>query len=468
MPSKVSVIIPAYNNAEYLGETIQSVLDQTYPHFEVIVVNDASPDHTPDVVKQFDDPRIRYIVHEENRGLSAARNTGIRAAKGELIALLDGDDLFHPEKLRMHVEFLEKHPDVGVTYNARFELNHSSKTIRELWRPPVTVTLADLVLGFPFGPSDMVLRRDWVFRVNLFDEYHTYVGEDLDINCRLGLAGCKFASVDRALNYRRYHSGRVIGNLGSFVEDTIRPLNLAFADPRCPKEVLALRDKALANHYHLWSATAFAQDATELGQEYCLAAVRHNPSLLDGKPCQLVKSFISYGILDESRDHDLLLRTMFDQLPPGLAWLREQVDWAVARGYLVRGTRAMMWGRMQEGQAHLEHAAAQSAELDHEYSQYLVAQLLAYETEYGPEAVQEVLGNLLPYLRKIGSRSQVHRLRAYHSINYAFQNYRAGQYAKVPKEVVRAFAYDPKYLSNRGAFSILFRSLMAMQPRSER
>jgi len=464
----VSVVIPAYNNAQFLGETIQSVLDQTYPHFEVIVVNDASPDHTLDVVKQFDDPRVRYIVHEENRGLSAARNTGIRAADGEVIALLDGDDLYHPEKLRMHVEFLEAHPDVGVTYNPRFDLNHSSKTIRELWRPPITVTLADLVLGFPFGPSDMVLRRDWAFRVNLFDEYHTYVGEDLDINCRLGLAGCKFASVDRALNYRRYHSGRVIGNLRSYVEDTIRPLNSTFADPRCPKEVLALRDKALANHYHLWSAIAFAQSDTELGQEYCLAAVRHDPSLLDGKPCQLVKSFMSYGILDESIDHDQLLRTMFDQLPPELAWLSEQVDWAVARGYLVRGTRAVMWGRRQEGQTHMKHAAAQSAQIDDEYSHYLIAQLLAYETEFGREAAQDVLGNLFPYLRRIGSRSEVHWLRGYHSFSHALQNYHAGEYAKVPKEVIRAFAYDPKYLSNRGALSILFHSLIAMRPRLDR
>jgi glycosyltransferase involved in cell wall biosynthesis len=468
MPPKVSVIIPAYNNAEYLGETIQSVLEQLYTNLEVIVVNDASPDHTPEIVKQFDDPRIRYIIHEENRGLSAARNTGMRAADGELIALLDGDDLYHPEKLRMHVEFLEAHPDVGVTYNPRFELNHSSKTIRELWRPPVTVTLADLVLGFPFSPSDMVLRRDWAFRVNLFDEYHTYVGEDLDINCRLGLAGCKFASVDRALNYRRYHSGRVIRNLKGSVEDTIRPLNSTFADPRCPKEVLALRDKAFANHYHLWSAIAFAQNDTELGQEYCLAAVRHDPSLLNGKPCQLVKALISHSIVDESREHDQLLRMMFDQLPSELAWLADQVDWAVARGYLIRGTRAVMWGRLQDGEAHFECAAARSARIDDDYSQYLIAQLLAYETEFGSESAQAILRALLPFLRTIGNRSTVHWLQGYYSINRAFRNYHAGEYTRVPKEVIRAFVHDPRYLSNRGAFSILFHSLMAMRPRSDR
>ena len=106
MPSpRFSIIIPAYNNAEYLGETIQSCLDQTYPDLEVIIVNDASPDNTEAVIKQFDDDRIQYIVHEKNKGLSAARNTGIRASLGEYIAVLDGDDLFHPQKVEAHVKF---------------------------------------------------------------------------------------------------------------------------------------------------------------------------------------------------------------------------------------------------------------------------------------------------------------------------------------------------------------------------
>ena len=69
----VSVIVPVYNNAEYLGDALNSVLNQTYPNFELIVVNDASPDHTDTVVKSFKDSRIKYIVHEKNQGLSAAQ-----------------------------------------------------------------------------------------------------------------------------------------------------------------------------------------------------------------------------------------------------------------------------------------------------------------------------------------------------------------------------------------------------------
>ncbi|HRW06852.1 MAG TPA: glycosyltransferase family A protein, partial [Caldilineaceae bacterium] len=100
---KVSVLIPAYKQAAYLGAAIESVLNQSYHNFELIVVSDASPDHTDEVVARYPDPRLIFIEHEENQGLPAARNTGLRAATGEIFALLDADDLFHREKLAAHV-----------------------------------------------------------------------------------------------------------------------------------------------------------------------------------------------------------------------------------------------------------------------------------------------------------------------------------------------------------------------------
>ena len=458
---KFSVIIPAYNNADFLGDAIQSVLDQTSPDFEIIVVNDASPDHTPEVIGQFHDPRIKYITHEINRGLAAARNSGMRASSGEYIALLDGDDFFHPEKLRLHFEFLEKHPEVGVTYNSRFELNHSARTIREVWRPPLTVSLSDLVLGFPFGPSDMVLRHVWAFRVNLFDESYTYFGEDLDINCRLALAGCKFASVDRALNYRRYHSGRIIKNLREYQEAEIKPLYKIFADPQCPPEVLALRNIALSNRYLGWTNVAFAQEETALGQEFCLKAFRLNPSILDGNPCQLVASFISYSILDESRDHDELLRRIFSQLPPEMRGLSIQCEQAVAHAYLLKGIRAIIWDHIDDGREYLSHAAALGAQIDDTFLQGLTYQLLNYETEFGTEAIQNVLQNLIQCLKKVGFRNDVKKLKGCYLVNRAFKSYHVGEYNGVPKEVMRAILNDPRYLVNCGVISILIHSIFA-------
>jgi glycosyltransferase involved in cell wall biosynthesis len=116
-----SVIIPAYNAAPFIKETIDSVFAQTYPHVEVIVVNDGSPD-TPQlesVLAPYLD-RVSYIK-QENRGLAGARNTGLIAAKGEFVALLDADDIWLPNYLDSQVRFLSDHPEFDLVYcNARF------------------------------------------------------------------------------------------------------------------------------------------------------------------------------------------------------------------------------------------------------------------------------------------------------------------------------------------------------------
>ncbi|MBE3591911.1 glycosyltransferase [Thermoanaerobacter sp. RKWS2] len=99
MNNLVSVIVPAYNAEKYIGEAIKSVLSQTYPYFELIIVDDASTDSSVEVVRSFNDDRIRLIQHDKNRGPGAARNTAIEAAKGEWMAILDADDQWLPERL---------------------------------------------------------------------------------------------------------------------------------------------------------------------------------------------------------------------------------------------------------------------------------------------------------------------------------------------------------------------------------
>ncbi|RIK30588.1 MAG: hypothetical protein DCC56_09705 [Anaerolineae bacterium] len=457
----ISIIIPAYNNAEYLGDAVRSVLNQTYSKFELILVNDASPDNTDEVVKRFGDPRIKYIVHDVNRGLSAARNTGIRNSAGDYIALLDGDDYYHTDKLKAHVEFFEQHPDVDITYNPRFELNHSSKTIRELWRPPASVNLHDLIFGFPFGPSDMIIKREAVLQVNMFDEYYVYVGEDLDFNCRLALAGYKFASVDRALNYRRYHSGRSINDIRYFVNCTLRALKSTFSDSRCPQKINALENQAVAAHYILWSAIAFMQNDTELGQEYCRAAVNLNPAFLSGQPNQLLDTLISYSIVDENLDHEELLHRAISQLPSELRWMADQTDWAIGRGSLWRFVRAVMWEREEDARIHYKRAFSRKATIDKDFLRQLSAQIDSYGIEFGERAAHRVIELLIPRLEKLGNAADVRWLVSHYLVNFAFRSYKAGEYASVQKAISRAVANNPSYLFNRGVIKIYISSLLS-------
>lgn len=112
---RVSVVIPTYNSASYIGRAIRSVQGQTYPAHEIIVVDDGSTDETESVLSEFGSA-VKYI-RQSNAGVSAARNAGIRAAQGDWIAFLDADDEWLPHKLQRQVELLQRHPDLSWVYS---------------------------------------------------------------------------------------------------------------------------------------------------------------------------------------------------------------------------------------------------------------------------------------------------------------------------------------------------------------
>jgi GT2 family glycosyltransferase len=457
---KVSVVIPAYKQADFLGQAIQSVLDQTYPYFEIIVVNDDSPDHTAEVVDRFNDARLRYLVHQENRGLPATRNTGMRASAGELIALLDADDYFHPQKVQCHVDSFNRQPEIGVSYNNRFHLHHSASTIRKLYRAPQAVGLQSFILGFPFAPSDMVMRREWAFKVNLFDEKHRYGAEDIDFPARLALAGCGFARVDRVLNFRRHHSGRRWANIRQRIEDAHQALEKIFNHPDCPTEVSRLRATALMGHYQISSGLAFLQQETELGQELLREAIRLVPAIVEGAPCPYVELVTHLSSSDESCNHVAQLQTLFSQFPPELEDLLPQKEWAAARGYLIKGFGALMWQGYDDSQMHFDRARQLGARLDAAYLSKLVDQVVNYQAEFGPEQARQVAARFAAAIEKFGGRAGVRYFHGLMSLHNAFHFYRQQDYGRVPKEMVRALLLDPRYLSNRGSLAILCRSLL--------
>ena len=113
---RVSVVIPAYNAADYLGETLESVLAQDCGELEVLVVDDGSTDGTADVVDALDDPRLRCIRLDPSGGPSRPRNRGVEAARAPWVALFDSDDLMLPGKLRRAVELFEQRPQLGLVF----------------------------------------------------------------------------------------------------------------------------------------------------------------------------------------------------------------------------------------------------------------------------------------------------------------------------------------------------------------
>ncbi len=195
---KVSVIVPVYNVERYVGAAIQSVLEQTFQDFEILIVDDASPDQSIAVCRRFDDDRIR-IIQQANRGLAGARNTGIRNAQGEYLAFLDSDDLWTVDKLEKHVAHLDRYPEVGLSYCRSAFIDQEGEPLHYHQMPKLKdITPVHLLCRNPVGNgSAPVIRKQTLDAIQFMDDLHgspevCYFDEHLrqseDIECWLRIA----------------------------------------------------------------------------------------------------------------------------------------------------------------------------------------------------------------------------------------------------------------------------------------
>ncbi|WP_128545352.1 glycosyltransferase family 2 protein [Larkinella soli] len=221
----VSVITAFFNEERLLSESIESVLAQTYPHWELWLIDDGSSDGSTRIARDYAarfPERIFYTEHEnhQNHGLSASRNHGIRQARGKLIALLDADDVWLPVKLEKQVEIFRKHPDIAMiceasTYWYTWEDgNNEDETIRvgtpaqdRAYAPPqLSVALYPLGKGDAPVPSGMIMTKESLVRNRLFEDsyrgiYQMY--EDQALLCKMYLNEKIYISSDSNNLYRQ-------------------------------------------------------------------------------------------------------------------------------------------------------------------------------------------------------------------------------------------------------------------------
>lgn len=299
----VSVIIPTYNRAHLVRRAIHSVLAQTFTDFELIIVDDASPDNTRDVIASFQDARIRYTPLIKNSGLSIARNSGIAVAQGAYIAFLDDDDEWLPEKLSKQVQAFEtKDPQVGACYTwikSVHETNQREQIIAPTYEGFI---FEDLLYSCFANVSSLMVKAECLQKLGAFDS--TFRGcEDWDLLLRLARE-YQFAVVPEVLSiYWNHDSSDRLTNKYSFMLDAY--LNLLKKHPTMQdlshqfrtlgSDSLKKKSEYLferGKRYMRWGLAASHTEGIKLAKSYLKAAFLANPKNLSTLSHYLVSSYL--------------------------------------------------------------------------------------------------------------------------------------------------------------------------------
>lgn len=377
MKPTVSVIIPCYNHAHYLSDALNSILAQTFVDWEAFVIDDGSTDNTAAVAAKFADPRIRYI-HQENQGLSAARNNGIAAARGELIALLDADDVWEPTFLRKMVTALRDDTAASAVYCGFRYMDACGELLKQ---SIMKVVLPDqfrdelLQQGNWLNPCSVVVRASAYREIGPFDET-LHACEDLDMWLRLSEHHRFVGVLEVLVRYRRSGTNmsddvqRMSGAFYRFAEKHFGPLTESIENWTPEKRAIIERLHGLKVLGHLaqgdvagsaenliWLLDHSRESVLSLDLWYTLACV-HQPigQRGDFEIWDPAKGEVDLqAILDRLGQlavEDKLLRRMRSLGHLALAWLRYgKRDMAEARHHLYQSWYSFP-GLMTHGRWH--------------------------------------------------------------------------------------------------------------------
>ncbi|MFZ5595886.1 MAG: glycosyltransferase [Bacillota bacterium] len=206
----VSIIVPAYNRSAMLAKAVESVLAQTFKDYELIVVDDGSLDGTAEVMKKYSN-RVRYFF-KENGGVSSARNYGLRVSSGELVAWLDDDDFFLPDKIEKQVGFFRENPWAGLVYTGHVTIDTTSSFTKKSYMIPPAYkdceTMREALLKHCFfANSTVMMKRECFDRAGFFDESLSHT-VDYDMWLRTA-AFYRFGCVPEVLAAYRWHGRQI-------------------------------------------------------------------------------------------------------------------------------------------------------------------------------------------------------------------------------------------------------------------
>ncbi len=307
----ISVIIPVYNGEKTIKQTIESVLNQTFSNFELIVVNDGSQDSTLKIVSNIQDPRIKIFSYS-NAGLSATRNRGISLASGEYISFIDADDVWTRDKLQAQLEALQENPYAAVAYSWTDHIDESGKFFRA---GPHFTFIGDvyarlLLIDFIGNGSNPLIRAQAFVEVGRFDESLPAV-EDWDMWLRLA-ARYHFVVVPSPQVLYRIFVNSMSFNVRGMEKSSLRVIERAVA--QAPESVAHLKKFSLGNRYKYltWKALDGTPERRRAltALRFLWHTVSNDPSLLHRRIIWKVLLKIVIAVLLPSQSALVLLKKM--------------------------------------------------------------------------------------------------------------------------------------------------------------
>lgn len=255
---KVSVIVPAYNAMRFLPQTVKSALSQTWQDLELVVVDDGSSDGTAAFVEQYPDIRMK-LVRQTNKGLAAARNSGIAASQGKYIALLDADDLWEPTKLEEQVARLTDRPEIGLVHTAIRYINETGDEINRVLSVKGDGDVWEkVVVHNPVRcGSTPLIRRECFEAVGMFDPALSF-SEDWEMWIRIARR-YHFATIDKPLTLYRQHGANMTKSYRTIMPNFETIIERAFRDAPAGNDSLKREAYGRAYLFAAWRAF-FARD----------------------------------------------------------------------------------------------------------------------------------------------------------------------------------------------------------------
>lgn len=249
---EVSVIIPVYNAEKYIKRTIDSVLNQTYNDFEIIVIDDGSTDNSKKILDEYKD-KVRYF-YQNNSGVSSARNNAIKLSSGKYIALLDQDDLWYPQKLEIQINYLKEHPDTALLYsdcnyidendNINFRLFEKNKSYQGN-------VFKELIIDNFIPIPTVLIKKEVLEKVGLFLENYTFA-EEHELYIRIA-KDHKIGYIDEPLAGYRVHDSNLSKQIDRSIKEDISVKEDVLA--KYASEIEPYKNEVLKKlaeyHYHL-------------------------------------------------------------------------------------------------------------------------------------------------------------------------------------------------------------------------